>query len=112
MAMIPGNVTVNPTTAAVSGTGLARELFDARIAVIDFQGLDQPGKEVSYARILQQLADQANADAPVIIAHVQNNAVVSATSTIQAGSQAIGVTTGGSNVTVQGTAATSDGTIA
>lgn len=112
MAMIPGNVTVNPTTAVVSGTGLARELFDARIAVIDFQGLDQPGKEVSYARILQQLADQANADAPVLIDHIQTNAVVSATSAIQAGSTANGVTAGGANVPVTGTASTSNGTIA
>lgn len=75
MAMIPGSVTINGAGVA-SGTGYAKEVYDALEAGIDFGTLTPPGLVTAK----QQLADLANACAS-LITHVQSNAVVSTTGT-------------------------------
>lgn len=61
-----GAVSVNMTTGAASGSGLAKELYDA---LVSSYGSSTPGGK-------KQLADLCNAIGPTVVAHIVANAQV------------------------------------
>lgn len=74
MPMSEGTVTINPTTGAASGSGCAKEVFDALAAGQDYGDLSTTNPPV-YAASREQLAVMARAMAKVI-PHIQANAQV------------------------------------
>jgi hypothetical protein len=69
MAMVPGSITINPTTGADSGTGCAYALFQDFNAKIDYGG--QTGAALAVAK--QRTADLCLSIGTVIVAHIVAN---------------------------------------
>jgi hypothetical protein len=69
MAMVPGTITINPTTGADSGTGCAYELFTSFNAKIDYGG--QTGAALAVAK--QRTADLCLSIGTVIVTHITTN---------------------------------------
>ena len=99
MAMIQGSVSINPSNGAASGSGVAKEIFDALDSTIDYQGLS--GAALYDAR--NPIANLCNAVA-LVIPHIQTHAVVSTSveTAVQLGTTANGVTSGNASATVTG----------
>jgi hypothetical protein len=69
MAMVPGSITINPTTGADSGTGCAYELFQDFNAKINYDG--QIGAALAVSK--QRTADLCLSIGTVIVAHITTN---------------------------------------
>jgi hypothetical protein len=69
MAMIPGSITINPTTGADSGTGVSYELFTDFSAKVDYG--TATGATLALAK--QQVADLCQSVGQVIVAHITTN---------------------------------------
>jgi len=110
MAMIPGQVDVDPITGVATGAGAAKEVFDNYDSKQDYQGLT--GERLAVAR--QQVADLCNSLAAVLVTYIKTNAEVSTSvsTTISVGAQAAGVTAGPATVPVTGaTSGSGSGTV-
>lgn len=77
MAMNPGTVTVNATTAAVTSSGFAGDRYSAMylayLARLTALGASPPADIPSLVAIRQAIADAANESAAVV-AYVKTNA--------------------------------------
>ena len=71
MAMQEGSVTINPSTGAATGSGCAKEIFDALDGSQDYQEL--VANQLAVAR--EQISVMARAVAKVI-PHIKSNAEV------------------------------------
>ncbi len=98
MPMNQGTVTVDSETAAVSGAGAAKEVFDALDASTGYGSATGP----ALATAKQQLANIAIA-VSMIIPHIVANATVSTTVSTTTVETATGVTPGPSAVPTVGT---------
>ena len=87
MAMVPGSITINPTTGADSGTGCSYELFQDFNAKVDYG--TATGATLALAK--QQVADLCESVGQVIVAHIGTNAKAKVT-TSDAGLQLLPAT--------------------
>lgn len=78
MAMSEGSISVNPVTAAVTGSGAAKEVYDELASSLSFPpSMPLPAQAIAK----EQLAAIARAIAK-IVPHIQANAVVTVASGI------------------------------